>query len=447
MTVADRIFVLTARGAVKAGMRILPHVSDQAFLRFSRWKIGEIPWQEGRDFMQRLLIFGKRALSESSEQCRQKAAMNFFYNYLVLGFLLRKEFAAKYGFRPPYLMVISPTMRCNLDCYGCYAGLYGKTELDLASVVRLIDEGKRYGIYFVVISGGEPFVWDSLLDLFETESDVYFQVYTNGSLIDDGMARKLAELGNVLPCISVEGLQKETDERRGRGHFARIIRAMDALKEHGVIFGFSATATRRNNDLIVSDEFVDFYEEKGCFIGWYFNYVPVGRQPDTELMPTPDQRIRRRRKLLELRSRRRILLADFWNDGPLTGGCIAGGRSYLHVNSNGDVEPCVFTHFAVDNIAEKSLLEVLSSGFFRAIRSRIPYCENYLRPCIIIDHPALLREIVGRFGAKPTHPGADALLDDLKDELDRYAAEYGEIADAEWYGQDEGRHFLRASGE
>jgi hypothetical protein len=142
-----------------------------------------------------------------------------------------------------------------------------------------------------------------------------------------------------------------------------------------------------------------------------------------------------------------MLLADFWNDGPLTGGCIAGGRSYLHVNSSGDVEPCVFTHFAVDNIAQKSLCEALQSDFFKAIRSRIPYCENYLRPCMIIDHPAMLREIVGSFSARPTHPGADALLDDLKDELDRYAARYGEIADAEWYGEDEGRHFLRASGE
>jgi hypothetical protein len=125
----------------------------------------------------------------------------------------------------------------------------------------------------------------------------------------------------------------------------------------------------------------------------------------------------------------------------------AAGRSYLHVNSNGDVEPCVFAHFAVDNIADKSLRDILASDFFKAITSRIPYCDNYLRPCMIIDHPALLRDFVSRFGAQPTHPGADALLDDLKDELDRYAAEYDEKADAEWYGQDDGRHLLRASGD
>jgi MoaA/NifB/PqqE/SkfB family radical SAM enzyme len=447
MTVSDRLFMLTAKGAVKAGLRILPFLSDDFFLRSARWKIGQIPWEEGRDFMQRLLVFGKRALSESSEHCREKAAMNFFYNYLIAGYRLRAAFAKAQGFRPPYLMVISPTMKCNLNCYGCYAGAYGPAELDFGDVVRLIDEGKQYGIYFIVISGGEPFVWKSMLDLFERENDVYFQVYTNGTLIDDRLAERLSELGNVVPCISVEGLEEETDRRRGKGHFAKVVRAMQALKRHGVVFGFSATATRSNNDLIVSDEFIDFFEGLGCFIGWYFNYVPIGRRPDMNLMPTPEQRIRRRRRLLRLRHDRRILLADFWNDGALTGGCIAGGRSYLHINSRGDVEPCVFTHFAVDNIADKSLLEVLQSDFFKEIRSRIPYCDNYLRPCMIIDHPALLREFVSRFGAKPTHPGADALLDDLRDQLDKYAAEYAEKADAEWYGQHEDRGFLRASGD
>ena len=432
MTVGDRVFTLAAKGAVKAGIRILPMVSDEALLRFARRKIGEVPWPEGRDFMERLLVFGKRAISESSKRCRDKAAMNFFYNYLVVGYVRRRMFQEQYGFRPPYLLVISPTMRCNLNCYGCYAGSYAKNDLDLETISGVLKEARQMGIYFVVVSGGEPFVWDGIFDLFERHDDMYFLVYTNGSMIDDTVAQRISEAGNVAPCISVEGFQAETDDRRGRGAFKRIVGAMDALRDHGVIFGFSATATRENNEFIVSDEFVDFYESKGCFIGWYFNYVPVGRRPDMALMPTPEQRIFRRRRLLELRQTRRILLADFWNDGALTGGCIAGGRSYLHINSNGDVEPCVFTHFAVDNIRDKSLREIISSDFFKAIRSRIPYCENYLRPCILIDHPALLRELVSRFGARPTHPGADTLLNELRRDLDRYASEYGQLADQEW---------------
>jgi len=445
MTVADRLFVLTAKGAVKAGMKILPLISDETLLRFSRRKIAEVPWPEGQDFMERLLVFGKRALSDASENCRQKAAMNFFYNFLVVGYVRRKLFKEEHGFRPPYLLVISPTMRCNLKCYGCYAGSYAKQELDLATVNRVIDEAKTMGAYFIVISGGEPFAWHHIYDLFEQQNDVYFQVYTNGSLIDEKVAERLAHLGNVVPCISVEGFEKETDERRGKGTFAAIMRAMDALRSNGVIFGFSATATRHNNDFIVSDEFVDFYEKKGCFIGWYFNYVPIGRKPNMDLMPTPEQRIYRRRRLLQLRSERRILLADFWNDGPLTGGCIAGGRSYLHINSNGDVEPCVFAHFALHNIKQTRLIDVLRSDFFRAIRERIPYSENYLRPCMIIDHPHILREVVTKYGARPTHPGAEALLEELKPDLDRYAAAYGRLADEEWYTI-EHQARLKASG-
>ena len=369
MTVAERIFVMTAKGAVEAGLRVLPLVSDDALLRFSRSKIEKIQWPEGRDFMERLLVFGKRAISESSENCRRKAASNFFYNYLVLGQVRRKAFEAEHGFRPPYLLVISPTMDCNLGCYGCYAGSYRRGQLDLDTVIRVIEEAKNMGIYFIVVSGGEPFVWDHIYEVFELENDVYFQVYTNGSLIDQEAASRLSELGNVVPCISVEGFREETDRRRGPGHFAKIIRAMESLREHGVIFGFSATATQANNELVVSDEFVEFCERQGCFIGWYFNYVPIGRMPNLNLMPTPAQRLYRRRRMLELRRTHRILLADFWNDGALTGGCIAGGRSYLHINSNGDVEPCVFTHFAVDNVKETNLTEILKSDFFRSIRS------------------------------------------------------------------------------
>jgi MoaA/NifB/PqqE/SkfB family radical SAM enzyme len=447
MRLGDRLFALTAKGAIQAGIRMLPLISDDTFLRFAHRQIATIPWQEGLEFMERLLITGKHALADANARCREKASNNFVYNYLVVGYLRRKAFRRANGFIPPYLVVISPTMECNLGCYGCYAGSYPPAELDLDTVLRVIEEGKRMGIYFIVVSGGEPFIWEHIFDLFEQEHDVYFQVYTNGSLIDRETAERISEMGNVLPCISVEGFEDETDARRGPGAFRNIIRAMDALRRCGVLFGFSATATRQNNDLIVSDAFVDFYERKGCLIGWYFNYVPVGRRPEMGLMPTPEQRIRRRRRMLELRRNRRIVLADFWNDGPLTGGCIAGGRSYLHINSNGDVEPCVFTHFAVDNIKDKSLEDVIGSDFFRSIRERIPYCDNFLRPCMLIDHPYVLRELVARYNAGPTHPGADTLLGELKDDLDRYASEYGNLADAEWYGQHGAQQCCGAGGE
>lgn len=124
---------------------------------------------------------------------------------------------------------------------------------------------------------------------------------------------------------------------------------------------------------------------------------------------------------------------------------MAGGHNYLHINQNGDVEPCVFAHFAVDNIKEKSLAEALNSDFFRAIRSRRPYHPNLLRPCMIIDHPHVLRECVAQGGARPTHPEAEGILTELAPDLDRYGEEYGRLADEVWMEHYQ-EPYLRAEG-
>ena len=313
-------------------------------------------------------------------------------------------------------------MKCNLRCYGCYAGDYKKGEdLDFEIVNRVINEAKDMGIFFFVISGGEPNTWPYLIEMLETHSDAMFQIYTNGTLIDDKTADEFARLGNAIPCISVEGFEKETDDRRGEGTFRKISDAMDRLRERGVIFGFSAIATRENNEFIVSDEFLDYYNDKGVFIGWYFNYIPIGKKPDLDLMPTPEQRNYRRKRIIEVRDTKRMVVADFWNDGVLTDGCLAGGHAYLHIISTGDVEPCVFCHFAADNIKEKSLEEVLESPFFKAFRNKRPYNENLLMPCTIIDNPQILRDAVKEGGAHPTHKGSESIITTLAPGLDEYA--------------------------
>jgi len=421
------------RQGLKGIFRLLPHISDERLLKFAESRIDTIPYPEGRDFVEQLILQAKRALTESSPACRKRGIENFFLNSLLTGYERREQFQKENGFYPSYFFVISPTMRCNLGCYGCYAGEYSKgEELDEATVDRVLTEAEDCGIFFITVSGGEPFCYEPLFRLAEKHDQIYFQIYTNGTLIDDALARRISEIGNMLPVISVEGFEEETDTRRGKGTFRRICEAMDRLREHRAIFGFSCTVTRGNNELVVSDEFLDFYAKKGCFIGWYFNYVPIGRKPDFDLMPTPEQRLRRRSRLNAVRSKYPMVLADFWNDGPLVGGCIAGGSSYFHINCRGDAEPCVFVHFATHNVKTSSLREIMNSPFFRAIRSRQPYCRNLLRPCMIIDNPWVMRKIVAETGAKPTHPGADEILKSLADRMDRYACRYAEIADPVW---------------
>lgn len=371
--------------------------------------------------------------------CREKLAVNLLINYFLKGNRMRMA-AKKKGLTAPSLLLISPTMRCNLLCKGCSAAEFTKEcDLDFKTADRVIREAKELGIYFVTVSGGEPYVWPDLLKLFEKHNDVYFQTYTNGTLIDDNMARRLAKLGNVAPAISVEGFEKETDFRRGNGVFKKVMQAMDNLRKHGVLFGFSATPTRYNSELLASDEFVDFYINKGCKFGWYFQYIPIGLKPDVKMMATPEQREHLRLRLKEMRKTKPVFFGDFWNDGPYVKGCMAGcsqvgNGSYFHVNHKGDVEPCGFVHFTVDNIKNKPLKEVINSKFFKAIRAEQPYCGNMYMPCMIIDNPEILRKIVKETGARPSHPGADSIINDpvIIKHLDQYSKRMHELTDKAW---------------
>jgi hypothetical protein len=160
--------------------------------------------------------------------------------------------------------------------------------------------------------------------------------------------------------------------------------------------------------------------------------MPVGKDPDISLMPTPEQRDYLRHRGMALREEFPIFVVDFWNDAPFVGGCIAGGKNYIHINANGDVEPCVFTHIAVDKIFDKSLVEVLNSDFFKSIRSKQPYSENLLTPCMIIDNPHILREVTRTCCAYPTHDGADDVLVKIKDDLDDYGRRIRALYDPIW---------------
>ena len=376
----------------------------------------------------------KKILRGTNPHHRKTIIKVFVINQLLVGTNKRKQFERRDdGFYPPGFFVISPSMKCNLRCYGCYAGSYeSNAELTFEEIDQVLNQAKEMGIYFCVVSGGEPLYHPRIFDIFEKHNDMIFHMYTNGSLINEENSQRLAEVGNVIPAISIEGYEKETDERRGPGHFNRVMKAMDFLKEAKVLFGFSATLTRRNCDLLNSDEFIDFMLEKGCILGWFFMYVPIGRDPELELMMTPEQRGRQFERLSQLRATKPILLADFWNDGPVVGGCISGGRKYFHVNANGDIEPCVFCHFATHNIRTSSLQDALRASLFSSIRCQLPSNENLLRPCIIIDKPEISRNVIIENNAYFTHEGAEIVYEQLTQEMDEYSKNYGMIADKLW---------------
>jgi len=334
------------------------------------------------------------------------------------------------GVPVPAVVVISPTMRCNLRCIGCYAGSYTKQDdLTVEEVESVISQARQMGTRFFVVTGGEPLMYEPLFEVLAKFEDCAFQVYTSGHLMTSEKARRIVELGNVVPAVSVEGFAAETDYRRGPGGFERVRRAFEHLREAGALFAFSVTVTRLNLDVVTSDEFCRWLVDQGCHYGYYFSYIPVGRNPDLSLMPTPEERNRLRIAINRFREKYPLLVADFWNDGALVEGCLSAGRKYLHINNKGDVEPCVFAHFAVDNVKEKPLAECLASDFFAAMRKAAPYGRNLLRPCPIIDHPKVLRTLARRYGARPTHEGAEGILTELAPHLDCYAEGLREVYD------------------
>ena len=159
-----------------------------------------------------------------------------------MGAKTRENFEKGEGIPSPSTIVISPTMRYNLRCSGCYADDYSKKDdLPIKYVDQIITEAKEMGTHFFVISGGEPFIRDNMLDIYKKHHDVAFMIYTNGIFINKDMAFKLQALGNVTPAIRIEGLEKETDARRGQGTWKKIMQAMDYCQEAKIVYGFSAT--------------------------------------------------------------------------------------------------------------------------------------------------------------------------------------------------------------
>jgi len=378
------------------------------------------------------LSMARYVTTKLSPRCRDRFIECLIVNTLLRGSGRRTDLMERTGMMAPMTVLMSPTMRCNLTCDGCYAAEYSPDQdLDRDLLQKIVDEGNDMGVFLFTMLGGEPLMYDGLLDFVRENEDAYFQVFTNGTLLDQDLVDELAEVGNVAPMLSIEGTPEMTDLRRGPGVHRQVMEVMDRLGEAGVPFGYSVTVARNNWRILISDEFIDPLVEKGAMISWHFLYMPVGRDPSTAMMLTPEERNEFRIAIHRVRDIKPIFPVDFWGDAPWVQGCIAG-RHYAHITSEGWVEPCIFTHFATDNIRDVSLLEAFNSPYFREIRKRQPFNHNLLMPCMLIDNPEQSREIMALTGATPTHPGAESMFTELRADLDAYSAEVERVYAPVW---------------
>lgn len=341
-----------------------------------------------------------------------KKVMGTFLESVMLGKEASSEsknvFQQKHGMYPPTFITISPTMKCNLKCIGCYASSSPTSETTLSWTLlnkTIEDAYINMGMRFFVISGGEPMLYKSedktILDLAEKWNDCFFLMYTNGTLINEKVALRLSELGNLTPAISVEGYEEATDSRRGEGIYQKIIKSKNNLIAAGVPFGVSVTATKKNIEILLTESFYDYYfGEFGATYMWVFHYMPIGRDFSEDLMITAQQRIQLQEVQNKILIEKEYFVADFWNGAPISNGCIACGKQkgYIYIDWDGKIMPCVFIPYYHDNIhtlydAGKSLSDALLTPLF--IKGREWQKEyigtkenpgNLLRPCFYRDH-------------------------------------------------------------
>lgn len=410
----DKIFFPMIERGIKGALNRMP---------------GPVTWpgvMEDKYYMLRAMAYRSLKIGASS-----KFASTVISKAMLSDLRMKKEieFRGKFGFDPPGFMVISPAKRCNLRCTGCYANSASETDqLDYDTFTRVIEEMREFwGARFVTISGGEPLMYKwqgkNILDIYREHPDSLFLMYTNGTLINDRTAAALADLGNVTPAISVEGMQEVTEQRRGKGVFDKITRAMEILKEKRVMYGISITATKHNAEEIVSDRFLDYYFGKmGVAYAWVFHYMPIGRDVDPGLIPTPDQRVMLWERSWEIVKKRKIMFVDFWNHGPVTDGCISAGRpgGYFYIDWQAKVYPCVFFPYAAANMNEVyakggNLNDLINMPLYAQIRDwQFKYWKegDLLRPCPIRDHYRMAKKFVLDTNAVPADEVTAAIIKD-----------------------------------
>ena len=381
--------------------------------------------------------FMYKSLDELDPNIVKMNVLNLGYEAGLAGMKRVKEMREKYQCNVPWAILMDPTSACNLHCTGCWAAEYGhQMSLTFDQLDDIITQGKKLGIHFYVMTGGEPLVRkDDIVKLAEKHNDCAFHIFTNGTLIDEEFCKKVKKVGNISFALSVEGYEETNDGRRGEGVFQKVMHAMDIMKANGLLYGVSICYTSKNIEVVTSDKFLDMLIEKGCRLAWYFHYMPVGNDAALDLLPSNEQReymYHRVREIRGMKTGKQIFAMDFQNDAEFVGGCIAGGKNYLHINPNGDVEPCVFIHYSGANIKEKSLLECLQQPLFMQYHNNMPFNDNMLRPCPMLENPERLRKMVHESGAKSTDMTSPEPVDDLCNKTTPYAERWEKKADELW---------------
>ncbi len=312
------------------------------------------------------------------------------------------------GLHMPAFLIASITSRCNLHCAGCYSRSNHATvdtapvsQLTAEEWLRIFREAGELGVSFILLAGGEPMLRRDVIEAAGKMPDILFPIFTNGTFMDERYADLFDRCRNLLPVMSIEGGQEATDGRRGQGVYARQIANMERLQERGIIFGASVTVTKENLDTCVSDGFLDELARRGCKAVFLIEFVPVTEE-GAQLAPDDSDRAKLEARLDELRSERDdMLFISFPGDEKASGGCLAAGRGFFHINSHGGAEPCPFSAYSDINVRDTSLREAAASGLFTALRDGGLLMEDHAGGCVLFEKREQVERLAAQFSGRP----------------------------------------------
>lgn len=399
-------------------------------------------YKAGRDFVRQILAdpsnpwyhYLLSIWEDLDSEVRYAFFQSFFLNSVLKGREEQRLLREEHQCNLPWAILVDPTTSCNLSCTGCWAAEYEKgIYLSYETLDALVKEGKSLGTYMYLFSGGEPLMRKrDIIALCEAHPDCYFLAFTNGTLIDEAFASEMLRVKNFAVAISIEGDEAATDARRGAGTYAKAINAMAILKRNKLLYGISCCYTSQNVETIGSEAFIDSMVDMGAKFAWFFTYIPIGKDAVPSLMVSAEQRAFMYRQVRAFRKTKPIFTMDFWNDGEFVNGCIAGGRCYLHINAQGDIEPCAFVHYSDSNIYTSSLLEAYKRPLFQQYKEQQPFNQNLLRPCPLLDNPERLRQMVHASGAISTDLASPEPVDELTGRCEQASKNWAVLAEQLW---------------
>ena len=345
-------------------------------------------------------IIVKDAIKASLKNPKESLFLARFAKHTRRASKIRQEYERK-GQNIPIFLIASITSSCNLHCTGCYSRANNScsddaplNQLSAEEWEDIFNQAKDLGISFIVLAGGEPMIREDVIVKASQFDEILFPIFTNGTLLNGDYLKLFDENRNLIPIFSIEGDMEVTDSRRGEGVYNQLLDSMDKMKRNNLIFGASLTFTKGNLNNLLSREYINQLRDFGCKVIFFIEYVPVN-EDTIYLAPGDEERDLLLENLEDLRKEYDdMLFLSFPGDEKTSGGCLAAGRGFFHINSHGGAEPCPASPYSDVNVRDSSLLEALNSNLFKSLRDGGILLDDHEGGCVLFEHKEEVERIL-----------------------------------------------------